>query len=303
MDTRDLRYFIAAAEAGHLHQAAERLGRSQPALTKCIRRLETELQVRLFEASGRGIKLTAIGEILLERARPLVRGMQDTVRDIAGLAHGEAGHVRLGSGTTAAEWLLPDLLQRLLSQSSSLTFEVSTGLGGSLRQGLREGRLDLAITPLVAGDDADFDTVAMFQDVMVIAVRAGHPLDRPGVRPTDLAAFGWLLPPDSLPSTAWLMRTLETVGLPKPRIQVEADTVNMLRRVVTQTNLLTFLSQRDLGYGGGVKLRAVGLQGIALQRYMGALSLRGRYKTPAVERVFQQLQEMADIMPARDGAA
>src|ERR1700733_11941782 len=129
MDARDLRYFIAAAETGHLHQAAERVGRSQPALSKCIRRLEAELRARLFEPSGRGIRLTAVGAALLDRARPLVQGMQDVVRDIAELAEGAAGHVRLGSGTTAAEWLLPSPFQQLLAQTTRLTLEGNPGVG------------------------------------------------------------------------------------------------------------------------------------------------------------------------------
>jgi DNA-binding transcriptional LysR family regulator len=296
MDTRDLRYFIAAAETGHLHQAAERVGRSQPALSKCIRRLETELRARLFEPSGRGIRLTSVGAALLERARPLVQGMQDAVRDMAELADGAAGHVRLGSGTTAAEWLLPELFQRLLAQTPGVTFEVSTGLGSVLRQALREGKLDLVITPLVDSDAIDFDAMAISGDAMVIAMRAGHPLDRVGVRAADLAGFGWLLPPESLPSTAWLFRTLQSAGLPKPRIQVEADTVNVLRRVVTQTDLLTFLSRRDLGYGGGTQLCALEMPGFTLQRYMGALCLRGVHRAPAVERVLRLLNEIGAVL-------
>jgi DNA-binding transcriptional LysR family regulator len=137
MDTRDLRNFIAAAETDHLLQAAERVGRSQPALSKCIRRLETGLRARLFERADRGIRLTAGGAALLERAPPLAQGIQDTIRDIAELAEGAAGHVRLGSGATAAEWLLSDLFQQLLSQSPGPTFEVATGLSNLLRQALR----------------------------------------------------------------------------------------------------------------------------------------------------------------------
>ena len=114
MDTRDLRYFIAAAESGHFRQAAERVGRSQPALSKCIRRLETEIGARLFEPAGRGIRLTDVGQALLTRARLLVVGMQATVREMADMAQGVAGHIRIGSGPTTAEWLLPGLCRRLL---------------------------------------------------------------------------------------------------------------------------------------------------------------------------------------------
>jgi molybdenum-dependent DNA-binding transcriptional regulator ModE len=71
LDLRDLRYFEAIAEAGHLGRAAEKVHRSQPALTGCVRRLEEALGTALFERVGRGIRLTAAGEALARRARSL----------------------------------------------------------------------------------------------------------------------------------------------------------------------------------------------------------------------------------------
>ena len=293
MDARDLRYFIAVAETGHLHRAAERVGRSQPALSKCIRRLETEIGARLFEPMGRGLKLTQLGHTLLPRARAIVLAMQDTLREITDVAHGEAGHVRLGSGPTTAEWLLPAFFRRLLAEAPGLTFQVATGLGDVLRQALREGRLDLAVTPLVDGDSAEFDTVPIAEDSMVVAARIGHPLDRSGIAPPDLAHFGWLLPAASLSSTAWLHRTLRSAGLAAPRIQIEADTVIMLRRIVSQTDLLTFLSRRDLAQGEGLSLRALDLPGVILRRRIGCILLRNRYVPPAISRVTTLLHDCA----------
>jgi DNA-binding transcriptional LysR family regulator len=298
MDARDLRYFIAAAETGHLHRAAERVGRSQPALSKCIRRLETEIGARLFEPLGRGLKLTQVGHALLLRARGIVLEMQDTLREITDVARGEAGHMRLGSGPTTAEWLLPELFRRLLIEAPGLTFQVATGLGDVLRQGLREGRLDLAITPLVDGDAGEFDAFPLAEDVVVVAARHGHPLDRPGLEVADLTAFNWLLPAASLASTAWLMRTLQAAGVPAPRIQVEADTVIMLRRIVSQTDLLTFLSRRDLAHGEGMALRELDLPGIRLQRCVGALLVRNRYASPAVNRITAMLRDCAFALEA-----
>lgn len=293
MDARDLRYFIAAAETGHLHRAAERVGRSQPALSKCIRRLETEIGARLFEPAGRTLRLTQVGQVLLLRARGLVQDMQDTVHEISDMVRGEVGHVRLGSGPTTAEWLLPPLFRRLLAEAPGLTFQVATGLGNVLRQALREGRLDLAITPLADDDHMEFASFPIAEDRVVVAARRGHPLDREGVQPADLARFAWLLPAASLPSTAWLLRTLQSVGVPAPRIQVEADTVIMLRRVVSQTDLLTFLSRRDLAHGEGTALRELALPGVTLQRHIGALCLRDRYASPAIARVTALLKDFA----------
>ena len=65
MDLRDLAYFETIAELGHIGRAADRLGRSQPALTKSIQRLEQSLGASLFQRDGRRIRLTPAGELML----------------------------------------------------------------------------------------------------------------------------------------------------------------------------------------------------------------------------------------------
>ena len=71
LDLRDLRYFEAIADAGHVGRAARLQHRSQPTLTGAVRRLESKLGTTLFERAGRGIRLTAAGEALHSRARTL----------------------------------------------------------------------------------------------------------------------------------------------------------------------------------------------------------------------------------------
>ena len=89
LDLRDLRYFEAIAEAGHLGRAAEKVHRSQPALTSCIRRLERIVGTPLLERVGRGIRLTAAGEALARRARSLRVAADDTVREIEEVGAGQ----------------------------------------------------------------------------------------------------------------------------------------------------------------------------------------------------------------------
>src|SRR6266850_2452743 len=76
MDLRDLKYFETIAELEHLGRAAARLHRSPPALTKCIRRLEAELETPLFERAGRGIRLIVAGSTHpIFRKRPRVQDL------------------------------------------------------------------------------------------------------------------------------------------------------------------------------------------------------------------------------------
>jgi DNA-binding transcriptional LysR family regulator len=295
MELRDLRYFVAAAELGHLHKAAEQIGRSQPALSKCIRRLETELGSKLFEPDGRGVRLTALGQFLLTRARRLVRDMEDSLREITAMADGQVGHVRIGSGPTAAEWLLPQLFQAVLARNAGLTFAVSTGLGGVLRQSLREGRLDLVVSPLAVEDKREFSSFPIAADTLVVAARPGHPLLRPGVEMADLIEYGWLLPSETLASTVWLNRAFELRGLPTPQVRIETDTVILLRRVIRSTDLLTFISRQDLRSGDEVLLHEVDIADLILQRHIGVLTMPGRYMPPAVQTILPLLRRVGRV--------
>ena len=77
MDVRDLSFFEVIATTGHLGLASDRLHRTKPALTKCVRRLEAEIGGPLFSRKGRGTMLTPVGEALLVHARGMRTAMAD----------------------------------------------------------------------------------------------------------------------------------------------------------------------------------------------------------------------------------
>src|SRR5690606_27957562 len=82
IELRDLRYFEAIAEIGHLGQASTALHRSQPALTKCIQRLEKALGVALFERKGRGLALTAVGKEFYLRTKKIREANDRYLKDM-----------------------------------------------------------------------------------------------------------------------------------------------------------------------------------------------------------------------------
>ena len=86
MDLRDLRYFETIAELQHLGRASARLHRTQPALSSSIRRLEQDCGAALFERSGRGIRLTAAGHVLLKWAQRMRFDVEDAKRELSDLA-------------------------------------------------------------------------------------------------------------------------------------------------------------------------------------------------------------------------
>src|SRR5271154_5792716 len=147
MELRHLRYFVAVAEERSFTRAAERLWVAQPGLSTQIRRLESELGVRLFDRHARGGDLTDAGSLLLERARGAL-----AAADVAGatgedVRTGLSGTLRLGVSSGPSWSATPVLLRQFTAGRPQLELTVMQGPGGALWRDLRDGRLDALIAP------------------------------------------------------------------------------------------------------------------------------------------------------------
>jgi len=91
-----LRYFVTAADEGQITRAAGKLHIAQPALSRAIAQLESQLGVRLLERNSRGVTLTAAGEAFMVKARLAVAAQDDLNRTVSGLARGRTQHVEFG---------------------------------------------------------------------------------------------------------------------------------------------------------------------------------------------------------------
>jgi DNA-binding transcriptional LysR family regulator len=293
VDIRDLLYFETIAGTGHLGRAAEQLGRTQPALTKCIRRLEDEIGAELFSRTGRGLQLTKVGEVLLARGSRLRFALSETLREVADFAKGAAGHVRIGAGATMAEHLLPDVTRALISRAPDVTVEILIGMSDVLRAALRDGDIDVAIGPTLKGEEQEFAVkVFGFDEVVVVAPR-GHPLCGRKVSMEDLARYQWVLPASSVEMRRWLDQVFEANGLLGPRVQIETNSILLLPRLISETSLLSFTSTRNLHHGRvGVHLERLDIDVTTMRRYLGIIYRRHHYLSPAAMKLVTLLAEM-----------
>lgn len=294
---RDLKYFETVAELGHLGQAADKLGRTQPALTKAVQRLEAAFGSALFDRKGRGIRLTAVGEVLLARARLLRGATEEALREVGDFAKGNAGHVRIGSGPIAADHVLPEICNLLLAEARDTTIDITIAPSMALRERLREGAIDLLIGLMPEHDDA-FVTHAIVDDVVVVATSRDHPVfDLPKVTMKALLQWRWVLPVGSIPSRQWLDAAFQARGLPLPKVQIDANSIPLLPRLIARTDLLSFLSRHTLGDGAPENaLREVPLKETTLRRKLGVTYRREGYLSPAAQRLVTLLRSRGQML-------
>jgi len=175
MELRHLRYFVAIAEERSFTRAAERLWVAQPGLSTQIRRLESELGVRLFERHTRGVDLTEAGELLLDRARVALTAADVASRVGGDLKSGVLGIIRLGVCSAPRFGGAVPLLHSFARARPAVETNVQECYGGALARDLREGRLDAVIAPTVCSG-SDFRGVDLGCEPWTVLVGPGHRL-------------------------------------------------------------------------------------------------------------------------------
>ncbi|RAI45950.1 LysR family transcriptional regulator [Rhodoplanes roseus] len=296
MDIRDLFYFETIARLGHLGQAAAELGRTKPALSKCIRRLEDQVRTPLFERTGRRLRLTEAGRTLLDHALRMRVSMADALRHVSEQATGRGGHVRLGLGTSIGETLLPPMARWFRGEAAGLSLGLQVGMNDALRRDLADDRLDGIITTAMPDDDARFMREDWAEDDVVVVARAGHPLDRKGrVDIGAMARFDWVLTGRTVASRQWLDGAFVAQGYAPPRVRVEVGAAQLLPTFLTETDMLSFAPRRSLRAGRlGNGLVELHNPQTTMHRTLSFLYRNGGYVSPALRRLTSVLRAAID---------
>ena len=145
MELRHLRYFVAVAETGTFSRAAARLRITQPALWRQVHDLEGELGVRLFERSGRRVRVTSAGEGLLLRCRDLLTDVQQLAEHAQAMRGGEVGRLSIAASPQVIQSVLAPFLTRYLKSRPGVYIHLVEE-GGAHTLGLVErGEVHLAL--------------------------------------------------------------------------------------------------------------------------------------------------------------
>ena len=193
MDVRQLAALVAIADHGTFSAAARALFTVQSNVSSHIARLERELGTTLVDRTQGG--LTEDGARVVDRARRILREMEDIAADVAPVDGNVTGDVRLGILGTTARWLLPRLLSALETRHPGVRAIVSEGSTSALIPGLLTGRYSAAIIHLPV-DDPELTIEPLFAEDLLLVTHGDHPLAGRGEMPlAELATHRLLLPP------------------------------------------------------------------------------------------------------------
>ena len=172
---QQLRYLVAIADAGSFGAAADDEFVSQPALSAQVKELERKLGVTLFERSARGAMLTSHGIEVVERARVVMREMNDLVETTKHDGNQLRGRIGLGVIPTLAPYVLPDIVRSFMSEHVDAELHIHELQTSHLLESLRHGDIDFGLLALPLGSD-EFATAAIGIDKFVLAVPESHSL-------------------------------------------------------------------------------------------------------------------------------
>lgn len=291
MELRDIEYFGVIARHGNMRRAAEALGLSPPALSKSLRRLETSMEARLVERTGKGVRLTPVGVALAAQAHRLRLTLDDITREAADLNRGRSGHLRIGAGPSDCE-LLPAACARLMKEAPRLRIDILVSDNDELVPLVVDGTLDLALNtvPLTLYDGVE--QTHLQDDGYVAFASANHPLTRRrALALTDLVDQRWTSSTaDYLPKQL-LVRAFTDRGLPAPRFILQSRAVRLRLQMVASTDLLGFGPKRVVDMAAAsLRLKALRVEELTLPRSVGVMYRKGAYLPPAATRLIQLLK-------------
>ncbi len=176
MEIRQLKAFLAIAEAKTFTAGAKQVNITQAAISMQIRQLEDEVGLTLFTRTPRRVIITEAGEYLLQRARRILREHDSALAEIAELAGAEHGRLRIGSASAMfATAQLPQILEKLKGKYSSAEITVSSGTSHALVEKIMHGEIDIAFVSLPV-ENSNIQTDLLFSDEIVAIAHPKHPL-------------------------------------------------------------------------------------------------------------------------------
>jgi len=239
MELHPLRVFLTVATERSFSRAAEKLLRTQPAISLSIQRLEVELEEKLIDRSAKDLLLTDAGKVVLDYARRFENLRQEMDNSLAELRDKSAGTLTVGANESSALYLLRHI-EKFRRLHPKIHVRVRRSLSSKIPNELLDGNLELGVISYDPPDERLTSTV-IYTDALTFVVSPKHPLARrKTVSISDLAAETFIAHNVISPYRDVVLREFQQRRVPL-NMPVEMPTIETIRKMVQNNEGVAFL--------------------------------------------------------------
>lgn len=236
-----LKVFLSVANEKSFSRAAEKMLRTQPAISLAVQRLEAELEEKLIDRSAKELLLTDAGRIVLEYARRFENLESDMYNSLAELRDNSSGRLSIGANESTSLYLLGHI-EQYRHQYPKVKVQVRRSLSSKIPSQLLDGDLELGLITYDPADERIVSTV-IYTDRLAFVVSPEHRLAQRGeVTITDLGMETFIAHNVLSPYREIVLREFQRHRVPL-NMDVEMPTVETIRRLVQRNEGVAFLPQ------------------------------------------------------------
>ncbi|HYW72321.1 MAG TPA: LysR family transcriptional regulator [Pyrinomonadaceae bacterium] len=301
MELSQLEFFISVVEERGFSKAAERVFRTQPAVSIAIRRLEEEIGTPLFERSQKAPVLTEAGELFYDYARRIL-ALRDQAMGVVGeLRALKRGRVRIGANESTSLYLLPHLILDYRAKYPDVMVEISRHTSERLPREVLDRNVDFALMAYEP-TDSELESFQVLRDPLVLVVYPDHPLAaRDSVSVEELGPESFLAHNVKTGSRYQVMETFAAHHTPL-NITLELATVETIKRFVQLKIGVAFVPrmcvEEEIERG---TLVLVPVEDLSYVRTLWVTRRRGVELSPAAAAFLEILQEQAHSVRNSEG--
>src|SRR6266700_5640834 len=290
MDLHSLQVFHAVATEKSFSRAAEKLLRTQPAVSLALQRLEQELGEKLIDRSGKDLILTDAGRTVLDYARRFQSLQQEMENSIAELRDNSAGRLTIGANESTTLYLLKHI-ERYRELYPKVKVQVRRSLSSKIPNELLDGNLELGVISYDPDDDRLISKV-IYSDSLVFVVSPKHRFaERLSVSITELDMETFIAHNVVSPYREVVLREFQRHKVPL-NMDVEMPTVETIRKLVQANQGVAFMPRmcvgQELEQG---TLRAVKVKELRVERKIRLVYPAKRAPSHAAKAFLEVIQQ------------
>jgi DNA-binding transcriptional LysR family regulator len=243
MDFEQLKAFLEVARSSSFSRAAEKLFRTQPAISTQIRTLESEIGARLFDRTGGRVKLTAGGKLFLQYAEQALAAKRNAIRAVADLERVPRGDLVVSANEATCLYILPQVFARFKQQYPLVAVSIARNERAATLEAVLSQEVDFGVVSMPVHDPR-LDALPLHKDELVVITPPGHALARSGkARLEEIAQHPLLLPKQGRTRDA--IDHLFSQHQLRVDVSMELDSSELLKRFVAAGVGVGFLARSN----------------------------------------------------------